>query len=569
MKAPQRGAEQRHLGHSQLARAAAQHESRQGLEKMRSDLQRHLRDFEIGECIGRGDVGAVFFARQPSLDRDVAIKVFLLPPDSSEGWAERFLQGTQTLTRLHHRGVVSVYESGQAGEIAWLVTALVEGTDLRSLLNEGRIKPREAASVVTAVCAALQYAHERGVVHQDIKPENILLDVNGSVKLTDFGSSGLRHTGADHGARTPSNPRYLAPERLGDPARADHRGDVFSVGVVLYEMLTGQVPAGIVEPPSRIAGTDPRLDSIVLRALQPNPAERLPTAAALKKRLQDLGPLGAEESVEGGHARRPTAPVVNGWTAAEVCALVAALLPAAMMAPKLTSGAPLDPPDNDAAALLPWVYASAYWLLLPALAPVAWLAGRRRRVNIPMPLVRAAFCLLGALVGTLANAAVQNQRAAATLTADRVATSEFLFRAVLALSLAGALAGACSRRGSPRVLCSPAAVAVFALGSLIAAAAAGAITAYAPPQDGASALVGASFATLGAVAGALAWLCNRRRTALLGLAAGGAAAVLTYGCSQLEYDLWTGAAAGALWTSLALSLFGIAGTAEPILRSDS
>ena len=580
MSSPQQRSEHDHLGYSHLARAARQHESRRGLEKMRSDLQGHLDDFEIGECIGRGSAGAVFFARQRSQDRNVAIKALLPPPVQIEGWAERFRRGAQALTRLHHPGIVTVHEFGQRGELAWLITALVEGADLRSLLDEGPLSQREALAIATPLCAALQYAHERGVVHKDIKPENILLDVGGRVKIADFGVAELDPKGthqADPTQAAVGTPRYMAPEQLEKHEQADHRVDVFSAGVVFYEMLTGQVPAGVVEPPSRIVGSDARLDAIVLRALQQKPTDRFPTAAALKKQLQELGPLSSEAPAATGDLRRPIAPVVGGWTAAEVGALLVAPLAAAMFAPYIEPPPTPDAPRVDALTLLPWVYASAYWLLLPALSTIAWFAGRRRRLNVQMPSIRGLFCIFGALVAALAHDATQLPSASTQLTTDFNATSATLLRIVVTLSVATALAGSWSRRGSPRAMYGPKTIAVLTVGSLAAAAFAayatlgelGAVATDKSMRSGVSPVVAAAPLALGAAAWIVAWLRGRRRGALLGIAAGAAVSLFAHIWAPPESGAWTDVALRALWGTVSLSIAGIAGSARPLTRSDA
>ena len=568
------------LGHSHLARAARKHESRRGLETLRTDLQGHLADFEIGECIGRGSTGAVFFARQRSQNRSVAIKAILPPPVQAEGWAETFRRGAQALTRLHHPGIVTVHEFGQRGELAWLITGLVEGVDLRSLLDEGRLGQREALAIATPLCAAVQYAHERGLVHRNIKPENILLDVGGRVKIADFGLAQLDPKGpdqADPAGAAHGTPRYMAPEQLEKPDRADHRVDVFSVGVVFYEMLTGQVPAGVVEPPSRIVGSDSRLDAIVLRALQQKPTDRFPTAAALKKRIQELGPLANHEPAANDDVGRSNAPVVGGWTVAEVGALVVAPLAAVMFAPYVEQSPALDAPRFDPVTLLPWVYASAYWLLLPALSTVVWFAGRRRRLNVHMPAVRGMFCMFGALVAALAHDALEVPSAAAQLTTDFSATSANLFRIVVTLSFTTALAGSWSRRGSPRVMYGPTTIAALAVGSLAAAAFAAystlgdlsAATTIKSIPSGSSPVVAAAPLALGAAVFGVAWLRGRRRSALLGIAAGATVAVLAHIWALFHSDAPTDVTIKALLATMVLSLVGIAGSARPLPRSDA
>src|SRR5690606_37057643 len=159
----------------------------------------------------------------------------------------------------------------------YFVMEYVDGVNLRELLTEGALPAAQALAIVPQVCDALQYAHEEGVVHRDIKPENILLDSRGRVKIADFGLATLAApTGQDFTLtathQVMGTPRYMAPEQMAGSRAVDHRADIYSLGVVFYEMLTGQVPAGHFEPPSRHAAVDTRLDEIVLRALARDPA---------------------------------------------------------------------------------------------------------------------------------------------------------------------------------------------------------------------------------------------------------------------------------------------------------
>jgi len=263
------------------------------LEALRLRVQSQLPDYELMESLGRGGMGAVFRARQVKLDREVAIKVLLPPPGEVEGWSERFQREAQALARLVHPGIVTVHDFGQGEDLAWIVMELVDGADLRQMLDEGRLPQAEALAIVPALCEALQYAHDQGVVHRDIKPENVLFDRFGGVKLVDFGlaklsgdAGGLQLTRTDQAMGTP---RYMAPEQLERPRDVDHRADLFSLGVVFYEMLTGHVPAGVVEPPSRIAGVDPGIDDVVLGALEREPDRRPQSAADIERGLKGIG----------------------------------------------------------------------------------------------------------------------------------------------------------------------------------------------------------------------------------------------------------------------------------------
>jgi tRNA A-37 threonylcarbamoyl transferase component Bud32 len=242
---------------------------------------------EILELIGQGGMGAVYKARQPSLDRLVAVKV--LPPEAGRdpAFAERFNREARALARLSHPNIVAVHDVGQAGELYYFVMEYVDGVNLRQVLRDGQLTPEQALRIVPQICDALQYAHEEGIVHRDIKPENILLDRKGRVKIADFGLAKL--LGRDTGNFTLTGSRqvmgtlyYMAPEQVERPLEVDHRADIYSLGVVFYEMLTGQLPVGRFPMPSEKAGTDAFLDEVVLRALEREPERRYQHASDVK-----------------------------------------------------------------------------------------------------------------------------------------------------------------------------------------------------------------------------------------------------------------------------------------------
>jgi tRNA A-37 threonylcarbamoyl transferase component Bud32 len=242
---------------------------------------------EIVGLIGQGGMGAVYKARQPSLDRLVALKV--LPPEAGRdpAFAERFAREARALARLGHPNIVAVYDFGQAGELYYFVMEYVDGVNLRQLLRDGQLQPEQALRIVPQICDALQYAHEEGIVHRDIKPENILLDRKGRVKIADFGLAKLMRRDTRNFTLTGSQQvmgtfNYMAPEQMDRPQEVDHRADIYSLGVVFYEMLTGQLPVGRFPMPSEKAGTDAFLDEVVLHALERDPKRRYQHASEVK-----------------------------------------------------------------------------------------------------------------------------------------------------------------------------------------------------------------------------------------------------------------------------------------------
>jgi predicted Ser/Thr protein kinase len=262
------------------------------------ELAPHLPQFEILELLGRGGMGAVYKARQKNLDRLVALKVLAHEVGADPAFADRFAREAQALARLNHPNIVAVHDFGQAGGFYFLVMEFVDGLSLRHLLQAQRLSPREAMAIVPQICEALQYAHDQGIVHRDIKPENLLLDKQGRVKIADFGLAkllgrepqGLRLTQARDVMGTP---QYMAPEQLEKPLEVDHRADIFSLGVVFYEMLTGELPLGRFAPPSRKVEVDVRLDEVVLRALEKEPALRYQQASQIKTEVETIATTGS------------------------------------------------------------------------------------------------------------------------------------------------------------------------------------------------------------------------------------------------------------------------------------
>jgi len=248
---------------------------------------------EILECLGRGGMGVVYKARQPRLNRLVALKILARDKEQDAPFAERFAREAQALARLSHPNIVAVHDFGEAGGHCYLVMEFVDGLNLRQLLQTGKIKPEQALAIVPKICEALQYAHEQGIVHRDIKPENILLDKQGRVKIADFGIAKM--LGAEAGQQTLTGardavgtPHYMAPEQIEKPLTVDHRADIYSLGVVFYEMLTGELPLGKFQPPSQKVQVDVRLDEVVLRALEKEPERRYQQASEIKTRVETI-----------------------------------------------------------------------------------------------------------------------------------------------------------------------------------------------------------------------------------------------------------------------------------------
>jgi len=258
------------------------------------ELAPHFPQLEVLEVLGRGGMGVVYKVRQKSLNRLAALK--LLAPERVEDarFAERFQNEAHALAALNHPHIVTVYDFGQAGGFYYLLMEFVDGVNLRQAMKAGRFTPEQALAIVPPVCEALQFAHEHGIVHRDIKPENLLLDKDGRVKIADFGIARMLHAETPEVGLAESQPagtpQYMAPEQKAHE-RADHRVDIYSLGVVLYELLTGELPADRLQPPSsRARGVqiDVRLDEIVLRALEAKPELRYQTAGEFRTQVQTV-----------------------------------------------------------------------------------------------------------------------------------------------------------------------------------------------------------------------------------------------------------------------------------------
>ena len=257
------------------------------------ELTKLFPQLEILECLGRGGMGAVYKARQPRLDRLVALKIIAQEKQNDPQFAERFEREARVLAKLNHPNIVSVYEFGEVQGRYYLIMEFVDGLTLRQVMQAGKISPPEALNLVPKICEALQYAHEQGIVHRDIKPENILLDKQGHLKIADFGiakiagveAKGLSLTGVRDVMGTPN---YMAPEQVEKPQSVDHRADIYSLGVVFYEMLTGELPLGKFPPPSKKVQMDVRLDEVVLHALEKEPARRYQHASQVKTAVENI-----------------------------------------------------------------------------------------------------------------------------------------------------------------------------------------------------------------------------------------------------------------------------------------
>lgn len=331
----------------------------------RLDLGRMLRPGDLrpgtvlGGCrieglLGRGGMAVVYKARQVSLDRPVALKVLPTRFASNREFVERFNREASALALLSHPNIVSILDKGVQGDTYYFVMEYVEGKSLRDrLLREERLSPQETRQLMHGICAGLAYAHENGIVHRDLKPGNILLDASGKPKLADFGIARL--TGADtHDAlqltaahTVMGSADYMAPEQRADAAKADHRADIYSLGVMLYQMLTGSLPVGSFKPAAHLVrGLPTAVDRVIRTALAAEPDDRF---ESVNKFLHALDRAFEETGMR--HTARAAAQARReGITpAAAVLIALAVLIVLAGLLAIVISGGPSHSSDQHAA----------------------------------------------------------------------------------------------------------------------------------------------------------------------------------------------------------------------------
>ena len=334
--------------------------------------------YHVESLLGIGGMGRVYTATQRGLARKVALKVLSPEFAKDEQFRRRFDREAGTLASLEHPNIVTVHDVGVEGDTPYIVMSLVKGPkgepmSLRNLLDGGAMDEEWALRIVQQTCAALEYAHGRGVIHRDIKPGNILIDAQGNAKIADFGiarvagvgeASQLTSTGAVLGTV-----RYMAPEQMVDAAHVDARSDLYSLGVVLYEMLTGEAPIGRFELPSETKkGLDHRLDGIVDKALRRAAAQRYQSASEMARDLSRI-------TTEREYGRMVGADTAKAARDAPAALAAPAKAGAAASGPIASDGAPaagfLTPSAASATSVARPARERPQWLVSAILAGVA------------------------------------------------------------------------------------------------------------------------------------------------------------------------------------------------------
>jgi serine/threonine protein kinase len=296
--------------------------------------------YRMEEVVGRGGMGEVYRAVQLSLGRTVAVKLLNQELAKDSQFVARFEKEGAALAALRHPNIVSIVDKGKTDTTYYLVMEFVDGPSLREQMRNPLTMPGQALKMFEQVCRAIDYAHGRGVIHRDLKPENILFDeqAGGIAKVTDFGLAGLDERADKEGLRNLTQTHvamgtaaYMAPEQQVDARTADQRADIYSLGVLLYELMVGETPKGNFDAPSvKKPSLDKRLDAIVSRCLKSNPADRYPSVGELLLALEPLVPvtsmIGTQQSSAGQRLLRKMRELGRRFVrAAELAVVLAAV----------------------------------------------------------------------------------------------------------------------------------------------------------------------------------------------------------------------------------------------------
>src|SRR6266566_2980996 len=333
--------------------------------------ERYIGKYRLKGELGRGGMGTVYLAEQPGLGREVAIKELIQSADPVA--LRRFMQEAQVMARTSHPNLVQVHDIELQGNINYLVLEFIRGRSLRDWMNQSEIAPPQVFAVMHGILQALDYAHRHAIVHRDMKPENVLISDEGTVKVADFGiarlmdDTGIGGTATKTGT-TVGTPQYMSPEQVAS-SKVDGRSDLYSAGIMFYELVAGQPPFTASEadgpftlmakhvqappqPPSvRRPGLDLRLEEVILKSLSKRPEERFQTGQEFDdavSRIADRLCPGWQRSLEPGADLSRMAPA----TAAAQAAAMASPAGVPVMA-GAPAGAPYQPVYNPTPPVRP------------------------------------------------------------------------------------------------------------------------------------------------------------------------------------------------------------------------
>ena len=340
--------------------------------------ERYIGKYHVKAELGRGGMGAVYLAEQPGLAREVAIKELIQPATADPTALKRFLQEAQVMARTSHPNLVQVHDIELQGDVNYIVLEYVRGRSLRDWMNQGPIPPPQVFAVMHGVLEALDYAHKRFIVHRDMKPENVLISDEGMVKVADFGIARLMDdTGvggtATRTGTTVGTPQYMSPEQVAS-SKVDGRSDLYSAGVVLYELVAGQPPFVASEadgpftlmakhvqappkPPSVFQpGLNPELEQVILKSLAKRPEDRYQTGQEFDlaiSRVADRMCPGWERSLEPGADLSRMVPAAASPNALPATPAGIAIAQAGVGAPAAAAGFPVQAVYNPAPPVKP------------------------------------------------------------------------------------------------------------------------------------------------------------------------------------------------------------------------
>ncbi len=296
--------------------------------------------YEIVKELGKGAMGVVYQAHDPNIGREIALKVLRSDRMGSEDFVQRFLKEAKAIGRMSHQNIVTVYDVGEDQGTVYIAMELLEGVPLNTYARENSLSMEEIADIGIQVAQSLDYAHSRGIVHRDIKPQNIMAATGGAVKLTDFGIAHIEDPEASHQTQVGEimgTPNYMSPEQVMGQ-KADGRSDLYSLGVILYELATGAKPfkgenlavifhAITSETPARPEVLNPSVPSefsdIIMKCLAKKPAERFGRGHELADALRAF--LKSKEPAIAGQMEKKKSPIVMVMAAVVVLVLIAAV----------------------------------------------------------------------------------------------------------------------------------------------------------------------------------------------------------------------------------------------------
>jgi len=248
------------------------------------NLNGKIPGYKVTDFIAKGGMGAVYLGLQENLDREVAIKI--LPPELTvdENFSKAFQTEAKAMAKVSHSNLVGIYDFGKIDNFLYIVMEFIKGRTLFNVINGSAVEETEAAELIIAMSRGLNRAHDAGIIHRDIKPANVLIDDQGVPKIVDFGLA--RPTEETENGVIFGTPGYTAPEVIKNPKAVDRKSDIFSIGVMLFELLTGELPSKFGQLPSSISNSHKQFDSIVAKATHPVSAMRYKTAADMADDLQ-------------------------------------------------------------------------------------------------------------------------------------------------------------------------------------------------------------------------------------------------------------------------------------------